>query len=194
MRKQTVILTCWLAMPFICITFIMTWIFVTLDKDKLMAGAPPVGAGAGDTGNANALGQWLAGRDPDAVANANKAIRERTPIDPRDWPGGVVLYIPTELIGTDRGSFTYQIIQPERGDNGITTIQSVNTVPNADHQYELALTHEQIAGGNFSIRFGDQSESGSTLPLKLPMTTPPIGIQSSDPIPVLVRKGPSTIP
>jgi len=191
MRKQTVILTTWLALPFIILTLLMVWIFISLDKDKLMADAPPVGAGAGDTGNANALGQWLAGRDPDAVANANKAIRERAPIDPRDWPGGVLLYIPTELIGTDPGSFTYQIEQTDRDDNGITTIQSVNTIPNADQQFELQLAQEQIAGGNFSIRFSGQA---NTLPLLIPMTTPPLGIQTSDPIPVLVRKDPRTSP
>ena len=90
MRKQTIILTAWLAMPFLCITLIMTWIFVTLDKDRLM-NEPPVGAGAGDTGNANALGQWLAGRDPDQISKANDARREHTAINPFNWPGGTQL-------------------------------------------------------------------------------------------------------
>ncbi len=91
MRKQTIILTAGLTTPFLCIALIMAWIFITLDKDKLMADAPPVGAGAGDTGNANALGQLLAGRDPDAISKANDARRSGTAIDPFNWPGGTLL-------------------------------------------------------------------------------------------------------
>lgn len=90
-RKQTFILTMWLGMPFLCLTLIMVWIFVTLDKDKLMSDAVPIGAGAGDTGNANALGQWIAGRDADAISDADRARREGIAIDPFSWPGGVLL-------------------------------------------------------------------------------------------------------
>lgn len=91
MRKQTLILTGWLAMPFICLTILMFWIFTSLDKDKLMADAPPVGAGAGDTGNANALGQLLAGRNPDEISDANQARRDGSAVDPFNWPGGTLL-------------------------------------------------------------------------------------------------------
>tara|TARA_R110000737_G_scaffold2923_15_gene9754 strand:- start:33199 stop:33783 length:585 start_codon:yes stop_codon:yes gene_type:complete len=90
MRKQTLILTTWLALPFICLTLIMVWIFVSLDKDRLM-NEPPVGAGAGDTGNANALGQYLAGRDPDEVSKANQARREHSKVEPFNWPGGTLI-------------------------------------------------------------------------------------------------------
>ena len=89
-RKQTVILTAWLVLPFLCLALIMAWIFISLDKDRLM-NEPPVGAGAGDTGNANALGQWIAGRDPDAISRANEARREHRAVEPFDWPGGVLL-------------------------------------------------------------------------------------------------------
>ncbi|MFK7759527.1 MAG: hypothetical protein AB8C13_06245 [Phycisphaerales bacterium] len=91
MRKQTLMLTTWLGMPFLCLTLIMLWIFVTLDKDKLMSDAAPVGAGAGDAGNANALGQWIAGRDANAISDADRARREGIAIDPFSWPGGVLL-------------------------------------------------------------------------------------------------------
>jgi len=91
MRKQTLILTGWLTLPFLTLALLMVWIFTSLDKDKLMADAPPVGAGAGDTGNANALGQWLAGRDPDEVSKANDARRSGAAVDPFDWPGGTLL-------------------------------------------------------------------------------------------------------
>lgn len=90
MRKQTLILTTWLALPFLCLVIIMGWIFISLDKDRLMD-EPPVGAGAGDTGNANALGQLFAGRDPDEISDANDARRDGTAIDPFNWPGGTLL-------------------------------------------------------------------------------------------------------
>ncbi len=48
-------LTLYLASPIVVFAMLVLLIFVTLDKDKLMADSPAVGAGAGDTGDANAL-------------------------------------------------------------------------------------------------------------------------------------------
>lgn len=96
-------LTLWLAAPILVVIGLVAMIFVTLDKDKLMADAKPIGAGAGDTGDANALGQLLFGRDPDEVSLANKAKRERLLIDPRDWPGGIKLRVSSALIADAQG-------------------------------------------------------------------------------------------
>ncbi|MEM9065251.1 MAG: hypothetical protein AAGB51_07155 [Planctomycetota bacterium] len=62
MRKQNVLLLTWLALPLVIIVGLMAWIMVTFRDDKPMADAPPVGAGAGDTGGANAIGELLRGR------------------------------------------------------------------------------------------------------------------------------------
>ncbi len=94
-------LTLWFIAPLAVFAGLYALIFITLDKEKLMADSPAIGAGAGDTGDANAIGQWLAGRDPDAVSLANKAKREGLLIDPRDWPGGIELVIPASMMLSD---------------------------------------------------------------------------------------------
>lgn len=99
MKKKNIYLTIWLALPITIVSLLMVWIFYSLDKDRLMADSPPVGAGAGDTGNANALGQLLAGRDPDEVAAALEARRNGQLIKPSDWPGGITIKIPISAFG-----------------------------------------------------------------------------------------------
>jgi len=97
-KRKNIILTLWFIAPLAVFAGLYAMIFITLDKDKLMADSPPIGAGAGDTGNANAIGEWLFGHDPDAISLATKAKRERLLIDPRDWPGGIELIIPIEML------------------------------------------------------------------------------------------------
>ncbi len=63
-----------------------------------MADAPAVGAGAGDTGNANALGEWLAGNDQDAISAANRARSQGRAIDPWQWPGGIRLILRGQVL------------------------------------------------------------------------------------------------
>lgn len=92
-------LTIWLLLPTTIVSLLMVWIFVSLDKDRLMDDAVPIGAGAGDTGNANAIGEWLFGNNPDQISTANRARREHLMIDPRDWPGGVILRVPIGAFG-----------------------------------------------------------------------------------------------
>ncbi|MDF1809533.1 MAG: hypothetical protein P1U42_07555 [Phycisphaerales bacterium] len=101
MNKKNIMLTFWLALPITIVSLLMVWIFYSMDKERLMADAVPIGAGAGDTGNANALGQWLAGRDANAVSRALDARREGRTIDPRDWPGGVTIKIPLRAFGVN---------------------------------------------------------------------------------------------
>lgn len=98
-KKKNVLLTVWLLLPITIVSLLMVWIFYSLDKDRLMADAVPIGAGAGDTGNANALGQWLAGRDPDEVATALEARRNGQLFKPNNWPGGVTVKISLLAFG-----------------------------------------------------------------------------------------------
>ena len=99
--KKNILLTVWLLLPITIVSLLMVWIFWSLDKDRLMADAVPIGAGAGDTGNANALGQWLAGRDPDEVAAALEARRNGRAIALQEWPGGVTIKVPVAAFGAD---------------------------------------------------------------------------------------------
>ncbi len=188
MRKQTLILTAWLALPFICLTLIMAWIFVSLDKDRLM-NEPPVGAGAGDTGNANALGQLLAGRDPDEISKANDARREHSAVDPFDWPGGVLL--------------TFEHAVPESVDSSLLeariVIESQSKIavfvrhPQSlgEHQWGVALDQFGPSIDAATIAVGYRTEDADpTSWSKTPIPTAPIiagDTLSSDPIEIPVR-------
>ncbi len=56
--KQNVLLTLWLLAPFAVLAMIVGWIFYSLRAGPKMD-EPGVGAGAGDTGGANAIGEML---------------------------------------------------------------------------------------------------------------------------------------
>lgn len=136
MRRKNLILTLYLASPIAVFAGLYVLIFVTLDKEKLMADSPAIGAGAGDTGDANAIGQWLAGRDPDAVSIANKAKREGLLIDPRDWPGGIELVIPASMLLSDAA-----VIELRR-EGEVETVP----VPRGDSGARLLLVQDRVAG------------------------------------------------
>lgn len=84
--RKNVLLTVWFALPFVVVGVIFAWVFATFRTaahDKVA----PIGAGAGDTGGANAIGQWLEGARAEPLA------------DPRAWPGGVELVVPIDAAG-----------------------------------------------------------------------------------------------
>jgi len=60
MRKQTVLLTAWLAAPIVLIVGLTVWVIVSMRAGSPMGMAPGVGAGAQDTGGANAIGEIMA--------------------------------------------------------------------------------------------------------------------------------------
>lgn len=171
MRKQSLILTAWLALPFICLTLIMAWIFVSLDKDRLMD-EPPVGAGAGDTGNANALGQLLAGRDPDEISKANDARREHSAVDPFDWPGGVLL--------------TFEYIVPENAD---ATLLEARIIIESQSKINVFVRHPQSLGEHqWGITLGQYGPS-------VDAATIAVGFRTEDADPTSWSKSPiPTIP
>jgi hypothetical protein len=187
-RKQSLILSAWLALPFICLTLIMAWIFVSLDKDRLMD-EPPVGAGAGDTGNANALGQLLAGRDPDEISKANDARRGHSAIDPFDWPGGVLLIFEHIVPDNADASLLEARIIIE-SQNKITVFvrhpQSIR-----EHQWGIALDQYGPSVDTATIAVGYRTEDADpTSWSKSPIPTTPIiagNTLSSDPIEIPVR-------
>lgn len=158
MRRKNLILTLYLASPIAVFAGLYVLIFVTLDKEKLMADSPAIGAGAGDTGDANAIGQWLAGRDPDAVSLATKARREGLLIDPRDWPGGIELVVPSSMIRSDAA-----VIELRR--EGET--ESV-PVPRGDSGARLLLEQEQVAGASIWLVQPDADDVRIFTELRIP--------------------------
>ena len=92
--KKNLLLTLWLIAPIAVVTLLCVWIFTSFERGPAM-NAPGRGVGAEDTGGANALGEWLAGRDPDEVQRIKRDLREGVLIDPRTWPGGVEFRVTT---------------------------------------------------------------------------------------------------
>ena len=143
MSKKNIILTLWLIAPLATFAGLYALIFVTLDKDRPMADAVPYGAGAGDTGNANAIGQWLAGRDPDAVSLATKAKREGLMISPTDWPGGILLSIPAEALPEGARSVYLTVILKEAGRYSTTGMKH-----NGEQGvFETEIDHDTLQSG-----------------------------------------------
>lgn len=193
MSRKNIILTLWLIAPLATFAGLYAMIFVTLDNDKPMSDAAPIGAGAGDTGNANALGQWLAGRDPDAVSLATKAKRERLMISPMDWPGGVELRIPAGAIKASDQPLMLTQIYDEQGRFSTTMVEL-----NVDlGVYVRVIDAEQFALGNRFVLatslpvINEDStitdDAGRALRvLTLPTVIPPSEVAVNDPLPVLV--------
>lgn len=98
MRKNLA-LTAWLLLPILVFAGLVVWIFITMDRPRLMDEAA-VGPGSADTGGANALGEWLAGRSPNEVERANIARRQGQDVDPFWWPGGVEVIVRAPQSGT----------------------------------------------------------------------------------------------
>ena len=172
MSRKNIILTLYLASPIVVVIGLVALIFVTLDKEKLMADSPAIGAGAGDTGDANALGQWIAGRDPDAVSLATKAKREGLFIDPRDWPGGIILQFPTPI-------FNDQVL-PEielRRENELETVSFADGVDMMGVIW-LSLSHEQVNGATIWLVHPDKDDRRIFAELQIPSTD----LQTSDPM------------
>ena len=92
--KSPILLTAFLCSPFVVLGVILGWIVLSLraPEDRAMVG-PAVGAGAGDTGGANAFGEFLSGRDPDEVRRRNESLRSGSALDPADLPAGFVLEV-----------------------------------------------------------------------------------------------------
>lgn len=82
-------------MPLTVFAGLVIWIFVSAGRPKAMT-AEPVGQGASETGGANAIGEWLAGRNPNDVVRADIARREGRVIDPFVWPGGIEIIVKSD--------------------------------------------------------------------------------------------------
>lgn len=83
MRKQNVLLTVWLIAPILIVVFLCYWILLSLQTGPKMHAAP-IGAGAGQTGGANAIGDYLASRR--AAHQLEMIVEDRTNLATPDQP------------------------------------------------------------------------------------------------------------
>ena len=144
MRRQNVLLLTWLALPLIIISGLLVWIVLTIRAPKPMADAPPVGAGAGDTGGANAIGERLFGiREPgvDQIAEAEEALRD-------EQQGRV----PADALG--RGLFIRAVDESGTANPGRPLLLRVaaggrlfEMVQQQDGSWTLTLPPEQLGSG-----------------------------------------------
>ncbi|MCC5821994.1 MAG: hypothetical protein LAT64_01750 [Phycisphaerales bacterium] len=125
MRKNLA-LTLWLVLPILVFGGLVAWIFVTMSRPPLMDEAAR-GPGASDTGGANALGEWLAGRNPNDVQRANAARRQGLAVDPFWWPGGTEIVVaapdsrPVSVgwIDADTGLLRAVVLRRGTGGDGV---------------------------------------------------------------------------
>ncbi len=179
MNKKNILLTIWLLLPITIVSLLMVWIFYSLDKDRLMDDAVPYGAGAGDTGNANAIGEWLAGNDADQISLAVKARREGVAIDPREWPGGIDLRVQIIEIGKIQKDWYLEL----RSDAGAEMVL-VQAGPSINGWYSIVLSHEQVSGatvwlGEGADNVGQRQYIKSQVPDPNLQTTDPMAVETT---------------
>ncbi|MCL4741039.1 MAG: hypothetical protein KJZ54_02445 [Phycisphaerales bacterium] len=154
MRKR-VLLTLFLAAPILVVAGLLYAVAVSLERGVRLA-APPVGAGAGQTGGANALGEYLAGRTRLVPAES--------------LPGGVAIVLH-DASGQSSESRPVFIV--------IDDAEPLRMARRADGAW-VALLEQRTVPGRAALRFvlgeehapeidGDGREVG---PRRLPMTDP----------------------
>jgi hypothetical protein len=185
--RQRLLLTGWLLLPILVFAGLVAWIFVSVGKPKAM-NEPPVGAGAGDTGGANALGEFFSGRDPNAVERANIARRQGLPVDPFWWPGGTEVVIDAPGAGEvsigwlDPESSVMRAVtlRRERPDGSVWSRVMVENRPPEGSMIFVSTTGllQRIQSGQQEVR----DDAGELL---LPRVVRPVdtaGVMASDPI------------
>jgi predicted alpha/beta superfamily hydrolase len=100
MKRQQVALTAYVLSPLV-VTVLLCWAIVVSIREPRKMDVPPIGAGAGDTGGANAIGQLLAtGSAKPAVAEysgrgmpAGYGKIDGGPVEPESLPQGFLLVV-----------------------------------------------------------------------------------------------------
>lgn len=101
MSRKQFLLTVFLAMPILLIAALMWYFATTVNVDKPVAHAAPVGAGWGATGGANGIGELLAGNTsramggmkPSAPKATSPAAAEPKLVQPESLPQGFILIV-----------------------------------------------------------------------------------------------------
>lgn len=95
-RFRQWLLTFWLIGPFAAVVLLVV-VIAYRDPASIRMFAPPVGAGAGRTGGANAIGELLAGNDARHNANAADAVENPFPASAAAQPEASRLVAPESL-------------------------------------------------------------------------------------------------
>ncbi|KAA0212991.1 MAG: hypothetical protein DYG94_13545 [Leptolyngbya sp. PLA3] len=148
MRISKSLLTLWLIAPIAAVAVLSVWIVLSMRGEPWM-NAPPVGAGAAQTGGANALGEWLAHR--------NEASQIRVVVEDRseDSSGGLRLFLahrandwkgePMTATTPGRWEWTGSSADLDEGFEVIRTGEDGVTLRDAEGRRRLHLTSgEQV--------------------------------------------------
>lgn len=183
--RKNLMLTVWLLLPIAVFGGLVAWIFGSAGSPRKMQ-AVPVGPGAGDTGGANAIGEWLSGRDPNAVERANIARREGQSVDPFWWPEGTRFVVRAEAsaeqitVGwVDSGSGLLSTVALKKQD-GVWVANAREKRPSPGSAVYVSATgiRQVISGGERRVT----DDSGALLvPRAVPQVSA-IGTMSSEPI------------
>jgi len=112
------LLTLWLAAPIVLVAILCAWIVLSLRAGPKMH-AEPVGAGAGDAGGANALGEWLERRAETGVVTL--IIEDRTGLTTSENPLSIACRstdwkpIPLTPLGPSRWSWQGSAAELDKG-------------------------------------------------------------------------------
>ncbi len=163
MRKR-VLLTLFLAAPILVVAGLLYAVALSLERGVRLA-APPVGAGAGQTGGANALGEYLAGRSRLVPAES--------------LPGGVAIVLH-DASGQSSESRPVFII--------IDDAEPRRMARRADGAW-IALLEQRTEPGRAALRFALGEEHAPELdaearelgPRRLPLTDPTARPPGSEP-------------
>jgi hypothetical protein len=183
--RKNLMLTLWLIFPIAVFGGLVAWIFGSAGSPRKME-AVPVGPGAGDTGGANALGEWLSGRDPNAVERANIARREGQAVDPFWWPEGTRFVVraegPVEQVTVgwvDSGSGLLSTVALKWQDGvWVATARDRRPAPGSTVYVSASGIRQVISGGERRV-----TDDGGVL--LVPRAVPPVlaaGTMSSEPI------------
>jgi len=82
----------------VAVVAVIVWIIIA-SLGAHDTGSRPQGAGAGDTGGANAIGEMLAGNDPEQIERDNQQRRRGEIRDPWDWPAGFTVAVHDSALG-----------------------------------------------------------------------------------------------
>jgi hypothetical protein len=140
-KRHILFLSLFLVSPFVVVTGLILVIMTTNAADRADK-QTAVGVGASDTGGANALGELLAGNDPDEVQRRKRAIREGVAVLPTTVAGPVE--VSASSVPRDAASVVLEII--ERDD-------VVRTIP---------LSRAASGGWSASINFTGISPAART--------------------------------
>jgi hypothetical protein len=140
---KNLLLTLWLALPILVVVGLVAVIFAAHARGPAMD-ARAVGQGAGDTGGANALGEWLAGRDVLAEEGVRRDLREGRLVEVVDWPDGVNFRLEPEFSGNGSSGFPALVLWAGEGTG--REAERIAFHLEADGSIVALVSRERLAG------------------------------------------------